>query len=134
MDIIIHRSLIEPLTFPWACIRPIDDTVLLDRIRQAIAAYFDGLENSGTVPTDDFEAWGVTQFSIAELVAALEYVALEEGAETARALARGIAGNKKDLDSWNLIGFSWILEFTIPNDSRTHAILWKSFFKNKVDS
>jgi hypothetical protein len=133
MDIIIHRSLIEPLTFPWACIRPIDDTVLLEHIRAFISAYFDGLENSGTVPTDDFDAWGVSKFSIDELQDVLKIVALEEGAETAKALARGIPGTKRTKGSWNLIGFSWILEFTVPNDPRTHALVWKSWFKKALD-
>jgi hypothetical protein len=116
--------LAEPWTIPWF-VKNNNELVVI--IIEALHEFFRLSELLKQLPTDDWDAWGKTQFSIAELLDCLQMVALEAGAATVMAAEVSsdrvdeFKGNRLSKNSWAVVGFSYYIEFTVPHDSRCYA-------------
>jgi len=125
MNIVLPKTLAEPWTIPWF-VKSDGDLVTL--IIEALHEFFRLTELSKQLPTDDWGAWGESQFSVSELLDCLEVIAFEAGAATAKAREIGITRMGKEFfgkqlthNSWETAGFCYHITFTISHDSRPHA-------------
>jgi len=125
MNIVLPKTLAEPWTIPWFVKK--NNSALVVLIIEALHEFFRLSELSKQLPTDDWEAWGESQFSVVELLDCLETIAFEAGAATVMAgevsseRVDDFKGKKLSKNSWAVVGFSYFIEFTVPHDSRFYS-------------
>ena len=125
MKIVLPRTLAEPLTIPWITLTGNTDK-LATTIIEAIREFFRNAERSNEIPTDDWDAWGKSQFSLVELLDILQTIALLEGAETSKAIEIGCSygdkfvGEKIAKNAWRGTGFSFRVTFKLKHSWKTY--------------
>ena len=136
MNVALPKTIADPWTIPWAMISNIDADIAAGVIA-AIHRFMRAEEEANHLPTEDLEAWGVTQFSVAELLQTLEQLAIDKGAATAKATENGchygndfigkrVGGSGKGLAAYTLTGFLFRVSFTTPGGKhyRTDIRFW----------
>jgi len=116
MKIKISKTLLEPVGIPWFII---SDNDLVMQIIVAVHEFFHEAVRLNTIPTNNWEEWGKSQFSVAEIVDCLTIIATEAGAETVSAtVSSEIDCNK---DKVIVVGYSYHIGFTVPHDPHSYA-------------
>lgn len=124
MKIKLPKTLAEPGTIPWPTI--VNGNVLAMSIVEAIHHFFRGAEKLHLIPTDDWDAWGKTQYSAAELLDILTMIAMDAGAETAKATEVGhsygdkFQGRRLGKKAWAISGFAFSVTFTVKNNPKKY--------------
>ena len=112
MKIILPKTLAEPGTIPWPTI--IEEYKTGMAIIQAIQNFFRNAESNDEVPTNDFEAWGESQYSVAEITDIIELIAIKMGAQTAIARCQS-----KVMRGSTHLGLMYYITFTVPSHKST---------------
>ncbi len=133
MNVVLPKTLAEPWTIPW--FTPFDNE-LPEHIIETLHQYIRGAVALNQLPTDDWDAWGKTQYSLAELIDCLQIIAIKAGALTAKAREisckrDGFLGKRLGKHAWAISGFSYHIEFTVPHDPRTHDTIIDHWFLPK---
>ena len=89
MRVKLPKTLAEPLTIPWPM--TMDVHLEVEAIMEAIHNFFRSAERANAVPTDDWDSWGRTQYSVAEMIDVLEQIAIDAGAVEAKVIENGPA-------------------------------------------